>query len=120
VHCAPIHILSFQPGDRTGLEAVNLVPIGSARHPFVLNISASCDLVGMFSSSQRPRSQWSGYMQSVCEGEHPAPSSVEMLAIIDLNPSDSNCIYSTLVSVLRKAEAQNIPTACITSDQPLC
>ena len=44
---------------------------------------------------------------------------VLFLPIIDLNPSDETCIYSTLVYVRSQAEQLSIPTACITFDQPL-
>ena len=41
------------------------------------------------------------------------------LPIIDLNPSDETCIYSTLNYVQSQAWKLNIPTPCITFDQPL-
>ncbi len=34
------------------------------------------------------RPNWSGFMQSVCHGRHAGVSSVDMLSIVDLNPSD--------------------------------
>ena len=44
---------------------------------------------------------------------------VLFLPIIDLNPSDETCIYSTLVYVEHQARKLNIPTPCITFDQPV-
>ena len=49
----------------------------------------------------------------------PPKSEVLFLPIIDLNPSDESCIYSTLVYVEHQARKLNIPTPCITFDQPL-
>ena len=46
-------------------------------------------------------------------------SEVLFLPIIDLNPSDETCVYSTLLYVQRQAEQLKIPTPCITFDQPL-
>ena len=46
---------------------------------------------------------WSGFMQTFREGEYPGKSEVNLLPIINLNPSDRSCVYST----------------CITFDQPL-
>ena len=46
-------------------------------------------------------------------------SEVFFLPIIDLNPSDETCIYSTLIYVESQAKKLNIPTPCITFDQPL-
>ena len=41
------------------------------------------------------------------------------LEIIDLNPSDESCIYSTLVYVMGQAKSRFIPVSTITFDQPL-
>jgi hypothetical protein len=66
---------------------------------------------------QRP--MWSGYMQSVCHGEHAVTGVVRMMPILDLNPSDLTCIYSTLLFVAKQAGYLNVHTPCITFDQPL-
>ncbi len=55
---------------------------------------------------------------SSCQGSS-TKSEVLLLPIIDLNPSDETCIYSTLIYIQRQAERLNIPTPCITFDQPL-
>jgi hypothetical protein len=60
-----------------------------------------------------------GYMQTVSVGEHPEQSAVEMLGIVNLNPSDANCIYSTLNFVIKQAALDKLKTLCITLDQPL-
>ena len=43
-----------------------------------------------------PRPAWSGMMQLVHNGRHPGKSSVMFLPMIDMNPSDTTCVYSTL------------------------
>ena len=58
-------------------------------------------------------------MTTVCEGEYPPPASIRLLPILDLNPSDVTCIYSTLLFLRKQADYLNIPTACVTFDQPL-
>ena len=75
----------------------------------------------LFSEAARPRPNWSGFMQHVFfESDCPATKAeVLFLPIIDLNPSDETCIYSTLVYVQSQAEQLSIPIACITFDQPL-
>ena len=45
--------------------------------------------------------------------------SIDFLPIIDLDPNDETCIYSTLQFVIREAARLGIPTPCITFDQPL-
>ena len=49
------------------------------------------------------RPLWSGFMQMVHQGDHPQPSSVMFLPIIDLDPNDPTCIYSTLNYVCNHA-----------------
>ncbi|XP_053404320.1 uncharacterized protein LOC128558588 [Mercenaria mercenaria] len=61
---------------------------------------------------------WSGIMQTVQKGEHPGESKVHFLPMIDMNPSDMSCIYSTLTYVAQQARLMNIDPV-ITFDQPL-
>ena len=74
-------------------------------------------LVPILRRTTRPN--WSGFMQYVSIGNHPPKSRIQMLPIIDLNPADETCIYSTFLYVQSQADKLNIPTPCITFDQPL-
>jgi len=58
-------------------------------------------------------------MQHVVTDSHNGASDVILLLIVDLNPSDPSCIYSTLRYVVQQASTLNIITPCITFDQPL-
>ena len=62
---------------------------------------------------------WSGFMQTMSIGDHPAVTDVVLLPIIDLNPSDEHCIFSTLSYVKEQAASLGIADPCITFDQPL-
>jgi len=42
-----------------------------------------------------------------------------MLLIIDLNPNDMSCMYSTLCLIEQHSLRLNMPTACVTFNQPL-
>ena len=44
---------------------------------------------------------------------------IRMLPIVDMNPGDRTCIYSTLLFIIEQAKKLNIPTPCVTFDQPL-
>ena len=55
---------------------------------------------------------------SSCNGST-SKSEVLLLPIIDLSPSDESCTYSTLIYIQRQTERLDIPTPCITFDQPL-
>ena len=74
--------------------------------------------VGWFFSSQSaPRLNWSGFMHDIINADKlclPC-ADVRMWPIIDLNPNDLTCVYSTL----RFISDQSIPTPCITFDHPL-
>lgn len=65
------------------------------------------------------RPSWSGFMQEVTTGSHVSAAVIEMLPLIDLNPGDESCIYSTLLYVCEKARQHCVRTPCITFDQPL-
>ena len=68
---------------------------------------------------KKQQPSWSGFMQKYLNGDHSGKATVTFLPIINLNPSDESCIYSTLLFVEQQAQQLNIPTPCITFDQPL-
>jgi len=68
---------------------------------------------------KKEQPQWSGFMQANLSGNHPGKANFSFLPIINLNPSDESCIYSTLVFIENQAKALKIPTPCVTFDQPL-
>ena len=55
-----------------------------------------------------PRPVWHGMMQVIHKGEHLSASSVMFLPIIYLNPSDMNCVYSTLRYISTHARRHNV------------
>ena len=65
-----------------------------------------------------PRPAWSGMMQLVHKGKHPGKASVMFLPMLNMNPSDITCVYSTLMYVQDHAHRYNV-TPIITFDQPL-
>ena len=67
-------------------------------------------------SLRLPRPAWHGMMQLIHKGEHPSALSVMFLPIIDLNPIDMNCIYSTLRYISTHARRHNI-APIVTFDQ---
>jgi len=119
--CVPI--LFFDNDYERGVKFVKLRPIRSLQRPLempdVMNLNILWHAGGMMSSNTQPRPNWSGFMHSVCQGEHAGVSSVQMLSIVDLNPSDNDCIYSTLMFVINQAKLFGITMPNITFDQPL-
>ena len=57
-------------------------------------------------------------MQLVHCCNHPGKSSVMFFPLIDMNPSDMTCVYSTL-KYIRKHACRHGVTLIITFDQPL-
>lgn len=65
-----------------------------------------------------PRPGWSGMMQAVSKGKYPEKSSVIFLPMIDMDPTNLSCIFSTLCFVSSEARRQNV-APILTFDQPL-
>ena len=75
-----------------------------------------------FSSDEVPRPHWSGFMQSATRSVvemYSLKSHIQFLPIIDMDPNDESCIYSTLLFVYNQSLKMQVHTACITFDQPL-
>lgn len=64
------------------------------------------------------RPAWSGMMKMLNSGDHPGQSSVIFLPMIDMDPGDLTCIYSTLHFVCSHAVRYGV-TPILTFDQPL-
>ena len=58
-------------------------------------------------------------MQNISKRPYPRKSVVSMLPIIDLDPADMNCIYSTLIFIVPQATSLYINSAVATFNQPL-
>ena len=67
---------------------------------------------------KQDRPAYSGFMQLCQDGKHPGKSDVIFLPMIDLDPSNVSCVYSTLVFVSNHAKKYNV-TPILTFDQPL-
>ena len=118
-----VTIFRFNDSTVEGLKGVNLRAFRSLQRPITLPAITNLNLLWhagtLLRGNMNVRPNWSGFMQSVCQGVHAGVSSVEMLSIVDLNPSDEDCIYSTLLFVANQARRFNIETPNITFDQPL-
>lgn len=83
------------------------------------DLTANLDFLWKISLPLRPsRPGWSGTMQAICSGQHPGKSSIHFLPMIDLDPTNMSCVYSTLLFVVAECKKHNtIPI--LTFDQPL-
>jgi hypothetical protein len=117
-----IDILHYIPPTTKALSKVILKEVKDLMQPFQLPATVNLDLVwqsGWLFRDSAKQPYWSGFMQHVCSGDHAPVSEVRPLPIIDLNPSDENCVFTTLSFVAQQTEKLNIETPCITFDQPL-
>ncbi|KAL8591937.1 hypothetical protein ACOMHN_039990 [Nucella lapillus] len=65
-----------------------------------------------------PRLGWSGMMQTICSGAYPGKSSFTFLPMIDMDPTNMSCIFSTLHFVSSVASRYDC-TPVLSFDQPL-
>jgi len=118
-----VTIVNYQFPKNSLFEKILFKPRLELLFPYVLPLNLSTDNIwiaaGLFSTKENPRPNWSGYMQDISTGSHPPKSTITMLPIIDLNPSDMTCIYSTLLFVIDQSKKLNVITPSITFDQPL-
>ena len=63
--------------------------------------------------AEKDRPSWSGFMQVVHVGQHSEVASFHYLPIIDMDPTDLNCIYSTLWLIEEQSSTFNV-TAAVT------
>lgn len=120
-----IEIVPFYKVAKLGLSKVMLDPVIQMKKSASQSAMEVYDLLWhsswMFSPPETPRPNWSGFMQCTTKASNSALSSstITFLPIIDLNPSDETCIYSTLLFVIAQAKKLHVRTPCITFDQPL-
>ena len=102
-----IPVTYYGPPEETGLSSVILKSLGELKAEDVLPKDILYDYlryVSYFLPKLHPN--WSGYMSDISTGEHPRISTTSLLPIIDLNPTDMTCIYSTLKFV--QSQAKNL------------
>ena len=107
-----------------GMRSIKFKPIEELLYvPFTLPSTISTDLLwhsaGLLRNLEKPRPNWSGFMQMVTTGEHLPRSNITMLPIIDLDPSNYSCLYSVLLYIINQSKLLCVFTPCITFDQPL-
>ena len=108
---------------KTGLKDVTLQPIAQLQQPLVFPPLSNLILLwhtgNTTASDSDMRPSWSGYMQHCCRRRDEKAASIQFLPVIDLNPSDESCIYTTLLYVHKHASELGIVTPCVTFDMPL-
>ena len=94
-----IDIVQYYGAEKSYLVTISLQPIDQLHQPVRSFHLSALNLVwhaGWFCSDSVRRPNWSGFMNGV----HSSAAVVQFLPLIDLNPSDETCIYSTLLYVI--------------------
>ena len=117
-----IRIQQYLGSSKKGLAGLSFKSINHLSKPLVMPKEVGYDFLWQMStflrSNQTPN--WLGFMQELLKSEAPVQkSTIKFLPIIDLNPNNENCIYSTLLFVIEQAKKIDIPVPCVTFDQPL-
>ena len=106
---AKIPILWYDVPDTAALTKMRFKPIVKLQSPQPFSLSLGIELfwkLSFISSVDENQAQWNVFMQPHQYGKNlPGKSQVFMAPIINLNPSDENCIYTTLLFI---TEASNI------------
>lgn len=118
-----IPIMSYDFPNQPGLDSVIFKPYKDFKASFLAPTVCVFDQLwhaaGLFSTAEEPRPNWNGFMQDVSKGGHAPKSKTVMLPIINLNPTNEACVYSTLQFVIEQSKRLGIVTPSITFDQQL-
>ena len=117
-----IRIHQYLGSSVKGLAAVSFKNVTHLSKPLVMPKEVGYDLLWQTSRSLRndPTSNWVGFMQELLKSETSVQkSTITFSPIIDLNPNDESCIYSTLLFVTEQAKRMRVHVPCVTFDQPL-
>ena len=117
-----IPLLDYLPSDRNSISNLKLLKLKELQAPVDLIPDTYTDLLWhakYFHRTDVPRPAWNGYMQDISKGTFPGQSVINMLPIIDLDPTNMTCIFSTLLFITEQATKLGINTPVVTFDQPL-
>ena len=110
-----IKIHWYSQPDFQAISKIVFSPIQHLKMPLTIAAELNTDILwhsaGIFTKSERvgPRPNWNGYMHLITSYQSkPQSSTITMLPIINVNPSDMSYIYSTLLFVKDQSHKLNI------------
>ena len=115
-----IRIHQYLGSSTKGLAALSFKNVKHLSKPLVMPKEVGCDLLLQMSRSLRNDAtpNWLSFRQELLKSETPVQkSTITFSPIIDLNPNDESCIYSTLLFVIERAKRMRVPVSCVTFDQ---
>jgi len=123
VNISGVTITPFLHSEKDGLSTVYLKPFLTLHRPLIKPAISNLFLLQhvstAFSLCDKPIPNWSEFMHQATTGPHASVGQITMHPLIDLQPSDDTCVYSTLLFVDNMAKRMHLPVTCVTFDQPL-
>lgn len=115
-----IPIIPYNGPSVRDLPKFTFVPLQELQVSFTLPRGLSSDMLWQISWILDVfQTQWSGFMSLIDNNEKPTKQNTYFQPMIDLNPNDETCVYSTLLYVQSHATKLGIPVPSVTFDQPL-
>ena len=116
-----VTIEQYIEGNHSAMAFKKFIPIKEFIFDLNLILEKNIDILWemSFNFPNYTRPGWSGFMQVYCKGAFPRKSEVTLLPIINLNPNDYSCIYSTLLFATDQSKKANSGSPSITFDQTL-
>ena len=98
-------IEQYIKGNHSVMALKKFMPIKELIFGLNLTLEKNIDILWemSFNCPNYTRPRWSGFMQVYHKRAFPRKSEVTLLPIINLNPNDYSCIYSTLLFVIDHA-----------------
>ena len=119
-----IPVLNFLGSSAQGLRKLKLKPSSELMSPYSLPVEWNYDMLWHISRFNKISSgssrHWSRFMQDITKRlDFNKEARINFSPMIDLNPGDESCIYSTLKFITEEANKFGILASCVTFHQPL-
>ena len=118
-----IPIVQYPEKSRDGLLKLKMQPIKQVTLLSTLSYPPEVNYTLLWHYSwcfRQSNCNWSGFMRSITQGSGTQrKDQISFAPIIDLNPSDENCVYSTLLYICDQANKLRVEVPSVTFDQPL-
>ena len=112
-----VNISYFKPCSQNAMAKLRFSELQDLRSPASGLLKVDLIVKAVW-SLRSPIPSWAGTMQAISKGEFTGQSSIQFLPIIDMNPSDLSCVYSTLKYINSEARKYG-KVPIVTFDQPL-
>jgi hypothetical protein len=128
VHNRSIPIVHYSVCNRSPLSSLSFRSWLELQMPYALPDGCQLDVlwqVGCFVKGfDGKHPSWTSFMHDLSAAESGVSNFVNvtdfrMCPILDLNPNDMTCIYSTLLYIIERCKILGVTTPCVTFDQPL-